>query len=181
VLSKTAALDARSRAVDAKSKAQASAIRAAGRAQASAIRAASRAQAATNQASIQFTPLAKSAQLTLGRGVYGARVWAAPRIEATGVAVQEQLAPRISAALTQTARRVQPVVVRPRRRWPLLVGGIALLAAGGAAAAVLRQRRSGLTTEPSEPAPMPMPGQAPGSPELGETAQVDANGQVRTP
>jgi hypothetical protein len=181
VLSRSAALDAKSRALDARSRAQASAIRAAGRAQASALRAASRAQAATSQASIQFTPLAKSAQLTLGRGVYGARVWAAPRIERTGVAVQEQLAPRISSALTTTARRVQPRVVRSPRRWPLLVGGIALLAAGGAAAAVLRQRRSSVTAEPSEPAPTPMPGQAPASPELGETAQVDANGQVRTP
>lgn len=184
MLSKTAALDARSRALDARSRAQASAIRAAGRAQASAIRAAGRAQAATNQASIQFTPLAKSAQLTLGRGVHVARVWAAPRIEATGVAVQEQLAPRISSALTQTARRVQPTVIRPRRRWPLLVGGIALIAAGGAAAAVLRrQRQSSMIAEPSEPgpAPMPMPGEAPARPELGETAQVDANGQVRTP
>ncbi len=171
MFSTTAAQDAKSRALDARSRAQASAIRAAGRA-----------RAATNQASIQFTPLARSAQLTAGRGVYVARVWAAPRIERTGVAVQEQLAPRVSSMLTATARRVHPTIVRPRRRWPLLVGGIALLAAGGAAAAVLRtQRRSSMSAETSEPAPTPMPGQAPGAPELGETTQVDANGQVRTP
>lgn len=173
MFSRTAAQDARSRALDAKSKAQAGAIRAAGRA-----------RDVTNQASVQFTPLARSAQLTLGRGMYGARVWAAPRIERTGVAVQERLAPRVSEMMVSTARRVQPRVVRSRRRWPLVVGGIALLAAGGAAAAVLRsQRRSSADAEPSMPAPTPMPtpGQGVDHPDLADTTQVDANGQVRTP
>ncbi|MFI5067199.1 MAG: hypothetical protein ACHP9Z_24895 [Streptosporangiales bacterium] len=134
---------------------------------------------ATAQASTQFTPLARSAQLTLGRGVYGARVWAAPRVEATGVAVQERLAPKVSSMMIETARRMQPPQAARRRRWPVIVGGIALLAAGGAAAAVLRMQRKATAAEPFTPAPAP--GQPQSGPELGETAQADVNGQVRTP
>ena len=138
---------------------------------------------ATTQATTQFTPLARSAQLTIGRGVYGARVWAAPRVERTGVAVQERLAPKVSSAMIATARRLQPPQASRRRRWPVIVGGMALLAAGGAAAAVLRMQRKAVAAEPITPAPTPMP--APGQPtagtDLGETAQADVNGQVRTP
>ena len=169
----------RTAAQDAKSRARASAKQA----KAGARLAADRARRATTQATTQFTPLARSAQLTLGRGVYGARVWAAPRVEATGVAVQERLAPKVSSMMIETARRMQPPQATRRRRWPVIVGGIALLAAGGAAAAVLRMQRKATAAEPftPAPAPMPAPGQPQSGPELGETAQADVNGQVRTP
>jgi len=172
VFSRTAAQDAKSRATASAKQAKASARLAA-----------ERARAATTQATTQFTPLAKSAQLTVGRGVYGARVWAAPRVEATGVAVQERLAPKVSSAIIETARRLQPPQAARRRRWPVIVGGIALLAAGGAAAAVLRLQRKAAPAEPftPAPAPVPAPGQPQSGPELGETAQADVNGQVRTP
>jgi len=180
VFSRTAAQDAKSRARASAKQAQAGARQA----RASAKLAADRAREATAQASTQFTPLAKSAQLTVGRGVYGARVWAAPRVERTGIAVQERLAPKVSSMMTEAARRMQPAQAKPRRRWPLIVGGIALLAAGGAAAAVLRsQRKSAAFSEPAVPAPTPMPapGQPPAGQEFGEGAQADVNGQVRTP
>ncbi len=168
----------RTAAQDAESRAKASAKQAG----AGARLAADRARMAATQATTQFTPLAKSAQLTIGRGVYGARVWAAPRVERTGVAVQERLAPKVSSVMIATAHRLQPPRASQRRRWPVIVGGMALLAAGGAAAAVLRMQRKASAAGPITPAPTPMsaPGQA-ASADLGETAQADVNGQVRTP
>lgn len=179
MFSRTAAQDAKSRAKASAAQAKASATQA----KAGARLAADRARMATAQATTQFTPLARSAQLTIGRGVYGARVWAAPRVEATGVAVQERLAPAVAAKMIETARRMQPPQASRRRRWPAIVGGMALLAAGGAAAAVLRMQRKSAVAEPftPAPAPMPAPGQPQASPDLGETAQSDVNGQVRTP
>ena len=74
------------------------------------------------QAKEQFTPLAKSAQLTASQGVQQARSWAAPRIEQAGVAVQEQIAPKVSSAMIATARRIQPVppgaAAAGRSSWP---------------------------------------------------------------
>jgi hypothetical protein len=170
VFSRTAAQDAKSRAAASAKQAKAGARLAA-----------DRARLATTQATTQFTPLARSAQLTLGRGVYGARVWAAPRVEATGVAVQERLAPKVSSVMIETARRLQPPQAARRRRWPVVAGGIALLAAGGAAAAVLRLQRKAAPAEPFTPAPASAPGQPQSGPDLGDSAQADVNGQVRTP
>jgi hypothetical protein len=190
VLSRTAARDARSRARagarQARAQANASAKQArasAKLAKAGARQAAAKARVATAQTTTQLTPLAKNAQQSVGRGIYGARVWAAPRLERGGIAVQERLAPRVSAAMTATAHRLQPAPIRGRRRWPFIVGGMALLAAGGAAAAVLRSQRKSMANVPPAPppTPMPAPGQPAASSDLGENAQVDVNGQVRTP
>jgi len=55
------------------------------------------------------------------------------------VAMQDRVAPRVSAMLDATARRLDPP--RPRsRRWPKLLAGAALLAAGAAAAAAMAVR-----------------------------------------
>ena len=82
--------------------------------------------------------------------VNGARTWTAPRIERSGLAIKDTIAPKISEALTATARRVdvappRPDVTAPRWRWPQVVAGTALLAVG--AAIVLRRRKHDGTAE----------------------------------
>ncbi len=79
--------------------------------------------------------------------VNGARAWTAPRIEQSGLAIRETVAPKISDVLTATARRVDVAaprleVIARRRRWPrVVVAGTAMLAAAGAATAIVLRRR----------------------------------------
>ena len=125
----------------------------------------------------QFAPLAANARVATQQGVYGARVWTAPRLELMAQALQEQWAPKIAAALSAYARRVDPVPVKPpRRRWPALVGGAVLVAGGAAAAVVIMNRRNSVpATEPGEPGE---PGEANGSADTPrEMAAADVNGQ----
>jgi len=134
----------------------------------------------------QFNPLARSAQMTASRGLYGARVWAAPRVERTGVAVQERLAPRVSAMMVATAQRLQPAPAKRRRRWPGILAGIVAVGAGSVAAVLLRGKRGSTMAMPgsvtSAPtSPMPSAGSPEGERESATTTQVDVNGQVRTP
>ena len=143
-----------------------------------------RAQELALQAKEQLTPLAKSAQLTANQGVQQARSWAAPRIEQAGVAVQEQIAPKVSSAMIATARRVQPVQTKSRRLWPAIVAGIVTVSAAAVAAILLRgQRANRFSAEPDTDAPPPVPpaSDQADSNEPSETAQADVNGQVRTP
>ncbi len=72
--------------------------------------------------------------------VNGARAWAAPRIERGGLAIKDTIAPKISEVFVVTARRVD--VTPPRRRWPRVMAGTALLAAAGAAVAIVLRRRA---------------------------------------
>ena len=84
----------------------------------------------------------------MGRArVNGARAWTAPRIERSGLAIKDTIAPRISETLTATARRVDVTAPRldvtaSRRRWPRVAAGTVLLAAVGAAAAIVLRRRN---------------------------------------
>ena len=141
---------------------------------------------ARDVASAQLTPVAKNAQLTASRGLYNARVWTAPRVERTGVAVQERLAPRVSSMMVATARRMEPVQARSRRRWPAVVAGIAMLVAAATAGGLLRSQRAAAMMNKSDqgtppPAPVPPAGSATDGQEKTDTAQADVNGQVRTP
>ena len=169
MFSRTSSQDVKSRAKAGATQAKAQAVRVQGRAV---------------QAKEQFTPLAKSAQLTASHGVSQARTWAAPRVAQAGVAVQERIAPRVSSAMMATARRMQPEPAKSRRRWPAILAGIMTLAAGAVAAILLRgQRASRLNAEPATDTP---PASSPNGPaasrnEKPETAQADVNGQVRTP
>jgi hypothetical protein len=83
------------------------------------------------------------------------RAWMAVRAERGSVSVQETWAPRMSATLKATARKLDPPKARARR-WPKLLAGTALLAAGAgmAAAARSRSRQSGLIMPP-RPAQQP--------------------------
>lgn len=101
-----------------------------------------RVQGRALQAKEQFTPLARSAQLTASQGVQQARTWAAPRVEQAGVAVQERIAPRVSSAMIATARRMEPVSARRRRRWPVILAVTVTVTAGAVAAILLRGQRT---------------------------------------
>ncbi len=124
----------------------------------------------------------RSAQETAGRGLLGARASAAPRVEATGVAVQERLAPRVSAAMVTAARRMEPPKAQQRRRWPFIVAGVVVLGAGCAAAQMLRGKRNTMATaDPGPVTPPPMPPTTPAEHQEMNDAHADVNGQVRTP
>ena len=169
MFSRTSSQDVKSRAKAGAAQAKAQAIRAQGRAL---------------QAKEQFTPLARSAQLTASQGVNQARSWAAPRVEQAGVAVQERIAPAVSTAMISTARRMQPVQSRSRRRWPVIVAGIVTVSAGAVAAILLRGQRANRFSDgpaAADPPPAPPASDQANSNEQPDPAQVDVNGQVRTP
>jgi hypothetical protein len=156
-----------------------------GRARDAAVQARQYSERAREVASAQFTPLARSAQLSASRGLYNARVWAAPRVERTGVAVQERLAPKVSSMMVATARRMEPAPARSRRRWPAVIAGIVMLGAAAAAGGLLRSQRAAAMMnksdeDPQPPAPMPSAGSAEDSRDVSDAAQTDVNGQVRT-
>jgi hypothetical protein len=75
-----------------------------------------------------------------------ARARTAPRIERSGLAIRDTIAPQVYETLMAAARIVdvtapRPDVIAPRRRWPRVVAGTAMLVAAGAAAAVVLRRR----------------------------------------
>jgi hypothetical protein len=172
----------RSSSEDVKSRAKAGAAVAQSRAyqaKATAVRAQ---ELARQAATTQVAPLARSAQEKAAQGLLEARAWTAPRVEAGGVAVQERIAPAVSAALVTAARRIGPPRAR-RRRWPLIVAGVVVLGAGCAAAAqVVRSKRNAAAMSASDPVAPPMPSATPAErQETTDAAHVDVNGQVRTP
>jgi hypothetical protein len=73
--------------------------------------------------------------------VKDARTWVAPQLEQAGIAVRDKIAPTISSVLVEAAHRLDDSPP-PRKRWPRLLAGFAMLAAvGSAVAAVLLRRR----------------------------------------
>ena len=106
-----------------------------------------RAQELALQAKEQLTPLARSAQQSATQGVYQARTWAAPRVEQAGVTVQERIAPAVSSAMITTARRMQPVQARSRRRWPAILAGVVTVSAAAVAAILLRGQRANRSSD----------------------------------
>jgi hypothetical protein len=135
------------------------------------------------RATKQVTPLAKSARLTAKQGVHGARAWAAPRVERTGHVLEERVAPRVSALLVSTARRMEPAQPKPRRRWPKILVGVGILAIGSAAAAAVRTRRGqAIITKPNGSGPpVTAPNSQVSGPQMADAETADVNGQVRTP
>ena len=153
-----------------------------------AVAAAKQAGPLVQSAAKQAGPLAQSAGRAAMQGtenvviwvtphVDKARAWAAPQIERGGIAVQETVAPRVSEAMVTFAHKLDTAPAR-RRRWPRILGSVALLAAaGGAAAAViLRRRQDALAYEP----PLdPVGGVAPDDPSLADPGtEADVNGQL---
>ena len=83
---------------------------------------------------------ARSAAMWAAPRVNGARAWTAPRIERSGLAIKDTIAPKISEVFVVTARHVD--VAPHRRRWPRVMAGTVLLVAAGAAVAVVLRRRA---------------------------------------
>jgi len=113
-----------------------------------------------------------------------ARGWAAPHVERTGVAVRDNVAPKVSAFLITTARRLEKAPPE-RRRWPRRLGTMAMLAAAGTAATAvaMRRRAYSLGYEPGNPGPG---SSGPGSATAQEAghgdqaaAEPEGNGQQR--
>jgi hypothetical protein len=134
------------------------------------------------RAAARMKPYASSAQAAAGRGVHKGRAFAAPRVERAGQAVEDSVAPKVSAMLSSAAQRLEPVKPR-RRRWRKLAGISLLTAAAGAVAAAFRSRAK---PDPTAPAETETDGAAPpaeigAEEEAGTSTGADADGQVRTP
>jgi hypothetical protein len=102
------------------------------------------------QAAARLAPYAATAAGNARRGVYSARTWTAPRLEQTGVLLQEQVAPWVAAVLNSAAQQIRPIPPTPpkRRRWPLVTVGFITAAGLGAAAYLGNRRRNGLAEAP---------------------------------
>jgi len=84
-------------------------------------------------------PIARSTGQVARRQLLRTRAWAAPRVEHSGQVLQDTVAPKVSAMMSEAARRLDPA--QPRRNWRKPVGLLATLtAAGGAVAAFIRNR-----------------------------------------
>lgn len=133
-------------------------------------------------------PLAKNTAAATRRRVLRTRAWAAPQIERTGQALEDTVAPKVSALLSTTARRLEPS--RPRRRRGRTVAAITILmAAAGAAAILVRNRRkpqsmtSAANADSGNMAPAAaIPDEQPRT-DTNANADVnaDVNGRVRAP
>ena len=168
----------RSRKQDAKAAARAGAKSARRQAQAGA----KSARRQAHRAAVQATPLAKSARETAQQSVHDARVWAAPRVERSGHAVQERIAPKLSGMLVATARRLEPAPATRRRRWPKALAGMVMLGVGTAVAAVLRRRVPAFSAKPHDSGrPMTAATGPADSHPVTDPETADVNGQVRTP
>jgi hypothetical protein len=93
------------------------------------------------QVAAQAKPLSSSAQAAAGRGLRGARAFAAPQVERAGHALEDSVAPKVSAMLSSAAQRLEPAKP-PRRRWGKLAGIALLTAAASAVAAALVRSRA---------------------------------------
>ncbi len=167
------------------------------------------AQQAAQQAAQQLAPLAKSARENAAGRIHDARVWAAPRVEQAASTVQENVAPKVTAALQVTAQRLHPSPEelkqlgrkarrralatsqqvsaqrskmlakkdQSKRRWPKLVGSVAVIAAtvGAIAAVAARRNRERVEAELDDAA------FAAGEEEGRAEAEAGFDGQVRTP
>ena len=144
------------------------------------------------QKASQAVPLAKSAGTAAVQGageaaalakphVRRARRWAAPRVERTGKAVQEKVAPQVSAVMTKAARRLDPDR-KPRRRTRITRGIFLITAVAGASAVVIRLRRQPPlpgtgSTGPADADTVHGTGDKSG-PAADEATRVEVNGQV---
>lgn len=94
--------------------------------------AAAQARDAAAQARDVATDVATQARGVANDKVFVAREWAAPKLDAAAHSFEEQLAPKISAMLSQAAARVDPAPAARSRKWPmvLLLTGLAVGAVG---------------------------------------------------
>jgi hypothetical protein len=134
-------------------------------------------------AQAQLAPLAANARTATQQGIYGARVWAAPRLYWMGQAMQERWAPWMSARLSAYARRIEPTPARPPwRRWPLLAAGLAGVAGGTVAAVVIVKRMNHRpAAETAEPGGSTGSSATPREMATADAAGADLDGQTQAP
>jgi hypothetical protein len=126
-------------------------------------------------------PLARSTGAAARRRAHRTRARAAPMAERTGQALQDNVAPKLSAMLSSAAQRLEPAKP-PSRRWRKLAVLSMLAAAASVVAAVARSRKKpDVTTSPVEadaddmtPAAQMGDGQA----KTSSDADADVNGHV---
>ena len=58
------------------------------------------------QAAAQVKPLSSGVQAAAGRGLHRARAFAAPQVERAGQALEDSVAPKVSAMLSSAAQRI---------------------------------------------------------------------------
>jgi hypothetical protein len=111
---------------------------------------------ATSAAAQQAMPLARTAGTSVRQGADSAvtwvtpytdaaRAWAAPRLEQSAIALNENIAPMISEALIAAAHKIDSTPQQPQRRVSkstLLAASLLFLAAG-AAALIMRNQGNG--------------------------------------
>src|SRR5438105_13902070 len=88
----------------------------------------------------QVKPLASDTKDAAARGLRKARTWAAPQVEHTGQVLQDSVAPKVAAALTSTARKLEPEKAASGGRWRKVAGVSAAIAATAAIVTALRNR-----------------------------------------
>jgi hypothetical protein len=136
-----------------------------------------------SQAVAQAKPLARGTAVAASRRVRRTRAWAAPRVERSAQVLQDTVAPRISAALSSAAHRLEPA--RPRRgRWRKLGGVSMLTAAASAVTAFIRNRRqkdgAASAGEPDTHEMMPAAGTRDGRGGTSADADSDTDRRART-
>jgi hypothetical protein len=132
------------------------------------------------QAAEQVKPFASTARAAAGRGVHKARAFAAPRVARAGHAVEDSVAPKVSAMLSSAAQRLEPG--KPSGgRWRKVAGISLVTAAASAAAAALRSRAKSDLTAPAETSNhSAAPSAQMRDQKAGASTDADADGQVRT-
>ena len=102
-------------------------------------------------AAARAKPLARNTGAAARRQLRRTRAWAAPQVERSGQVLQQKVAPKVSAALSSAAKKLDPAKAS-QRRWRKPAGLATLTAAGGAAAAFLRSKmRNGRPAPPTQP------------------------------
>lgn len=132
------------------------------------------------RAAAQLNPYARSVRAAAGRGVHRARAVAAPQVERAGQALEDSVAPKVSAVLSSAAQRLEPVKPR-RRRWRKLAGISLLTAAASAAAAIFRNRaKPDLTAAADRNSDSAAPPATISDEKAGTGTDADVDGQIRT-
>jgi hypothetical protein len=143
-----------------------------------AIRAGARQAAAQlKPAAERAKPLAKNTGEAARRQLLKTRAWVAPQVKRSGQALQDTVAPKLSAMLASAAKRIDPSQPR-HRRWKKPVGLATLTAASGAVAAFLRGRSKPASTTSGQADTIKPTGN--GQAKTGTDSETSMNSQTRS-
>jgi hypothetical protein len=127
------------------------------------------AQHGVSYAADRIGPASQHAREVAEESLLDAREWSAPQLERVAKYVESDLGPRVSAFLSSTARRVEPVRTSHRSR-NVALAMMGLVSLVGAVCVIATRRNGMLAMEPdnlAEPTPL--------------EKERSANGQVRMP